>query len=165
VSANDQELVARRILEKFPGNSLVFTRDIPAFYDRGTPTLNAFLDVIVGLATVITARNILLSMHTAVTERTHEIGILKSLGASRVFIVRAVEQEALVISALGVAVGLLLAWVTRASIMGSTALLVQIEPRWIGIAAAVGLLGGAVGALYPALRAASADPIKALAHE
>ena len=165
LSPDLQEAVARRIQAQFPGNQIIFTRDIPGFYDKGIPTLNVFLQVVVGLATVISMLIILLAMYTAVTERTREIGILKSLGASKRFIVAVVEAEALLISALGVAVGLTLSLATREGITSFTTLVVEFEAKWIAIAAAVGFLGGALGALYPALHAAGQDPVKALAYE
>lgn len=164
-SPRDQEVVARRIAQRFPGNQVVFTRDIPAFYAQGIPTLNIFLDVVVGLATVISTLNILLSMHNAVTERTREIGILKSLGASRRFIVAVVEEEALLISVIGVAAGLAMAALATFAIVRSTSLFIHVEPRWVVIATTVALLGGFLGALYPASRAAGQDPVKALAYE
>jgi ABC-type antimicrobial peptide transport system permease subunit len=42
---------------------------------------------------------------------------------------------------------------------------VEIEPLWLGIALAVGLLGGTIGALYPAIRAARQDAVEALSYE
>jgi putative ABC transport system permease protein len=160
-----QEAVAASIEEAFPGNQIIFTRDIPSFFEKGIPSLTVFLKVVIGLATIISALVVLLAMYTAVTERTREIGILKSLGASKKFIVAVVEKEALAISALGVAVGMLLSVVTKAGITGFTPLLVQFEPKGMLIAATVALLGGGLGALYPALRAANQDPVKALAYE
>jgi putative ABC transport system permease protein len=160
-----QEDVAQRIEAAFPGNQIIFTRDIPGFYDKGIPTLNVFLQVVVGLATVISMLIILLAMYTAVTERTREIGILKSLGASRRFIVGVVEAEAMLISSLGVLVGLGLSLATREGITSFTTLVVEFEIKWIAIAAGVCLVGGAMGALYPALHAAGQDPVKALAYE
>jgi putative ABC transport system permease protein len=46
-----------------------------------------------------------------------------------------------------------------------TNLTVEIEPKWIGVALAVGLIGGSLGALYPALRAARQDAVDALSYE
>lgn len=160
-----QEAVAASIEEAFPGNQIIFTRDIPSFFEKGIPSLTVFLKVVIGLATVISTLVVLLAMYTSVTERTRDIGILKSLGASKKFIVAVVEKEALVISALGVAVGMLLSVVTKAGITGLTPLLVQFEAKGMIIAAVVALLGGGLGALYPALRAANQDPVKALAYE
>ena len=49
--------------------------------------------------------------------------------------------------------------------MRMTSLTVEIEPRWIAVALAVGLVGGSFGALYPALRAARQDAVDALSYE
>ena len=162
---NEQEQVAQRIGEELPGNQVILTRDIPSFYDKGIPSLNVFLRVVIGLATVVSALVILLAMYTAITERTREIGILKSLGASRGFIVTTIEQEALTISVFGVLVGYVLSALTKMWITQYTSLLVRFELKWIAIAAGVGLTGGLLGALYPALHAANQDPVKALAYE
>jgi putative ABC transport system permease protein len=161
----NQEAVARRIEERFPGNQIILTRDIPGFFEKGIPSLNVFLDVVVVLAMAISTLVVLLAMYTAVNERTREIGILKSLGASRGFIIGVIEREALLISFLGVMLGFVCAAIARIAIVRFTTLSVDIEPAWLGIATAAAVAAGAVGALYPALRAADQDPIKALAYE
>jgi putative ABC transport system permease protein len=160
-----QEEVAVRIEDRFPGNQIIFTRDIPVFFEKGIPSLSVFLDVVVVLAVAISTLIILLAMYTAVNERTREIGILKSLGASRVFIIGVIEREALLLSFLGVVLGFLVAAITRVAILRFTTLSVDVELEWLGLAAAAALGAGAAGALYPALRAANQDPIRALAHE
>jgi putative ABC transport system permease protein len=160
-----QETVAMRIEDRFPGNQIIFTRDIPGFFEKGIPSLSVFLDVVVMLAMAISTLIILLAMYTAVNERTREIGILKSLGASRGFIIGVIEREALFLSFLGVLLGFVFAALTRFAILRFTTLSVDIELEWLGWSAAAALCAGAVGALYPALRAANQDPVRALAHE
>jgi putative ABC transport system permease protein len=49
--------------------------------------------------------------------------------------------------------------------MRMTSLTIEIEPRWIAIAFLVGIVGGSVGALYPAVRAARQDAVEALSYE
>jgi putative ABC transport system permease protein len=51
------------------------------------------------------------------------------------------------------------------AVVRTTSLTIDIEPRWVLIALAVGLLGGSIGALYPALRAARQDAVEALSYE
>jgi len=108
---------------------------------------------------------ILLAMYTTVTERTRQIGILKSLGMSRSAIAWVIEQEAIIVSLLGVSVGVLLTLIARVAVVRMTSLSVEIEPRWIAVALAVGVVGGSLGALYPALRAARQDAVDALSYE
>ena len=64
-----------------------------------------------------------------------------------------------------VGVGVVLTLLARAAVMRATSLTIEIEPRWILIALAVGLFGGSIGALYPALRAARQDAVEALSYE
>ncbi|HEX6648380.1 MAG TPA: ABC transporter permease [Pyrinomonadaceae bacterium] len=168
VACNDpveQDAVAARIQERFPHDQLIFTRDLPEIYASGVPALNVFIKVVVGVAAAISVLVILLAMYTTVTERTRQIGILKSLGMSKTSIAWVIEQEAIIVSVLGVAVGVLLTMLARLAEMRTTNLTIEIEPRWVLIALAVGLVGGTIGALYPALRAARQDAVDALSYE
>jgi putative ABC transport system permease protein len=160
-----QDEVAARILERFPDDQLVFTRDLPEIYASGVPALNVFIKVVVGVAASISMLVILLAMYTTVTERTRQIGILKSLGMSKSAIAWVIEQEAIIVSFLGVAVGVALTLLARLAVMRTTSLTIEIEPRWILVALVVGLVGGSIGALYPALRAARQDAVDALSYE
>jgi putative ABC transport system permease protein len=160
-----QDEVAARILQRFPDDQLIFTRDLPEIYASGVPALNVFIKVVVGVAAAISLLVILLAMYTTVTERTRQIGILKSLGMSKTAIAWVIEQEAIIVSVLGVVVGVLLTMLARFIVMRTTSLTIEIEPRWVLIALAVGLLGGTIGALYPALRAARQDAVEALSYE
>ncbi|HET6854868.1 MAG TPA: lysylphosphatidylglycerol synthase domain-containing protein [Pyrinomonadaceae bacterium] len=160
-----QDEVAAQILQRFPDDQLIFTRDLPEIYASGVPALNVFIKVVVGVAAAISMLVILLAMYTTVTERTRQIGILKSLGMSKTAIAWVIEQEAIIVSVLGVVVGVLLTMLARLAVMRTTSLTIEIEPRWVLIALAVGLLGGTIGALYPALRAARQDAVEALSYE
>lgn len=160
-----QDDVAARIRERFPDDQIIFTRDLPEIYASGVPALNVFIKVVVGVAAAISMLVILLAMYTTVTERTRQIGILKSLGMSKSAIAWVIEQEAIIVSLLGVSVGVLLTLAARFAVMRVTSLTVEVEPRWIGVALAVGLIGGSLGALYPALRAARQDAVDALSYE
>lgn len=160
-----QEEVAARIREKFPEEQILFTRDLPEIYASSIPALNVFINVVVGVAAAISMLVILLAMYTTVTERTRQIGILKSMGMSKATIAWVIEQEAILVSVLGVITGLILTFIARYAVMRSTSLTIEIEPRWIFISLGVGLLGGTIGALYPALRAASQDAVEALSYE
>jgi putative ABC transport system permease protein len=160
-----QELIATRLKEKFPDDQIILTRDLPELYLSSVPALNVFLKVVVGVATTISMLVILLAMYTTVTERTRQIGILKSLGMSKRSIAWVIEQEAILVSVLGVFIGVLLMLVARFVVMRSTSLTVDVEPKWIIISLVVGLVGGSIGALYPAMRAARQDAVDALSYE
>ncbi|MDX6385552.1 MAG: putative transport system permease protein [Blastocatellia bacterium] len=160
-----QEQVAARIKTQFPDDQIVLTRELPELYMSSVPALNIFLKVVVGVATTISMLVILLAMYTTVTERTRQIGILKSLGMSKRSIAWVIEQEAILVSVLGVFIGVLLTLLIRFFVMRSTTLVVDVEPKWIVISLVVGLIGGSVGALYPALRAARQDAVDALSYE
>ena len=165
VDPAQQDAVAARILERFPNDQLIFTRDLPEIYATGVPALNVFIKVVVGVAAAISVLVILLAMYTTVTERTRQIGILKSLGMSKTSIAWVIEQEAIIVSVLGVMVGVLLTMLAQLIVTRTTSLTIEIEPRWVLISLLVGLLGGSIGALYPALRAARQDAVEALSYE
>jgi putative ABC transport system permease protein len=160
-----QEEVAQRISERFPDDQILFTRDLPEIYASGVPALNVFIKVVVGVAASISMLVILLAMYTTVTERTRQIGILKSLGMSKAAIAWVIEKEAIIVSLAGVIVGVLLTLAAQFAVMRVTTLTIEIEPRWILISLLVGLIGGTIGALYPALRAARQDAVEALSYE
>ena len=161
----EQDAVAERIHAAFPDEQIIFTRDLPELYTSSVPALNVFIDVVVGVSAVISMLVILLAMYTTVTERTRQIGVLKSLGMSNVGVAWVIEQEALVVSVLGVVCGLLLTLAARFVVMRTTSLTVDIEPYWLIVSLLIGLLGGTLGALFPALRAARQDPVEALSYE
>jgi putative ABC transport system permease protein len=100
-----------------------------------------------------------------VTERTRQIGILKSLGMSKASIALVFEKEALLISSLGVLLGLSVAFSARYLLVNQLGWKIELETGYILYACLGGLLSGALGALYPALRAARQDPVDALSYE
>ncbi len=160
-----QDEVAARIKARFPDHSLMLTRDLPVIYSQGTPALQTFLKVVIALSIIFSSLIILLTMYTTVAERTRQIGVLKSLGASRLFIASEIEKEALAISALGVLVGFAISAGGKLLITRLTSLNVEMEASWLFYALVLGMLAGVLGALYPALRAANQDPVQALAYE
>lgn len=157
--------VARRIDTELPGNKIQLTRDVFTSIEANIPYLGVFLRVLVILAAVVSALVVMLAMYTTITERTREIGILKALGASRAYIVGIIEKEALVISLIGLAVGFVCSFAVGYLIHRAYGLLFEFGWQWALTAAAIGILGGALGALYPAVRAANLDAVTALAHE
>jgi putative ABC transport system permease protein len=125
-----------------------------------------FITAVTVLSIVISFLVVLLAMYTAIIERTREIGILKALGATKTYIVTLIMEESLILCVVGVLVGYGLSFLVRylmAVYMPMT--VVEIRTSWMIYAAILGILGGTLGSLYPAFRAARQDPIKALMYE
>jgi putative ABC transport system permease protein len=130
------------------------------------PGLNKFIDVVVGVSMVIGFIVIFQAMYTAVMERTREIGILKSLGASKLYIVNVVLRETVFLAILGTIVGIVTSFaVSHAIVARFRTLPVIIQTNWIGYAVVIAIVGAILGAAYPAFKAAQKDPIDALAYE
>ncbi len=157
--------VAQRIDQELPGNKIQFTREWFTSIEQGIPYLGVFLRVLVGLAAVVSGLVVMLAMYTTITERTREIGILKALGASRLYIVAIIEKEAFLISLIGLLAGFAVSLVAGYLIHQVYGLLFEFTWGWALTATLIGLGGGALGALYPAVRASNLDPVAALAYE
>ncbi|HEY7910811.1 MAG TPA: ABC transporter permease [Blastocatellia bacterium] len=126
----------------------------------GTVAMVAF--PVVGISLVIGGIVIMNIMLATVTERTREIGIRKSLGATRRDILIQFLVESAMLSGLGGVIGLLLA-VAIMTLIGRFAPIPVAIPLWApAIAIGVSTLVGVFFGLYPANRAARLDPIAAL---
>jgi putative ABC transport system permease protein len=99
-------------------------------------------------------------------ERTREIGILKSMGASKAYIVNVIVRETLLLAVSGVVVGIILSFAAKEGILKAfPTLRVEIAWLWVLRATVIALAGSVLGALYPAVKAARKDPVEALAYE
>jgi putative ABC transport system permease protein len=130
------------------------------------PFLGTFINVMIGIAVTVGFLVTFLSMYTTVIERTREVGVLKSLGASKGYIVRIILSETTLLCLLGLAAGIGLSFLTK-DIMQKVwpSLPIQITVSWIVRAGLIALLGGLIGATYPAWLASRRDPVEALAYE
>ena len=104
-------------------------------------------------------------MLVAVAERTHEIGIRKSLGARRKDILRQFLVESATLSTLGAILGILLGIAGAQIIAWKTPLPTTVAPWSIVAATLLGTVVGIVAGVYPASRASRLDPIEALRQE
>ena len=130
------------------------------------PGLDDFINVMIALAVSIGLFVIFITMYSAIVERTREIGILKSMGASKGYIVRLVLRETAVLTVLGIASGIGLSFAVRRLVgVVFPTLPILITPEWILLASVIALTASFVGAGYPAFRATKLDAIEALSYE
>jgi len=166
--ANDQivinEIHATKGLEDYPVQTM--QEWLTEMTPEKLPGFNLALDVVTGIAMIVGFLVIFQSMYTAVLERTREIGILKSLGSSKMAIVSVVLRETGLLAIAGVILGI-------AGTYGTRLLLLRVFPtqhfeitsHWLLRGAEIAFVGALCGALYPAWMAARKDPIDALAYE
>lgn len=125
-----------------------------------------YINTASGVALIVCFLFILLTMYTMVLERTREIGILKSLGAGRWYLMRESIVEAIMICVAGTLLGIGTAFAAKYGLEANRPLLtMDIEPRFVVLALVIGIVGGTLSALYPGYRAARLDPVAALSFE
>ena len=134
---------------------------ITGLRDRLFGTIFIVAIAVPGIALVVGAIVIMNIMLVAVTERTKEIGIRKSLGARQMDILKQFLVEAATLALIGGAVGVLLAWIIGFVVSA------WIFPTYLSIvavASALAVSGGAgvASGIFPAWKAARLDPIEAL---
>ncbi|HUK25648.1 MAG TPA: FtsX-like permease family protein [Terriglobales bacterium] len=131
-----------------------------------TPGLKSFIDVVIAISVLIGFIVIFQAMYAAVMERTREIGILKSMGASKFYIVNVILRETMLLAVGGIILGILFSLAGAMFIRHRLPLLpVQFSGQWMLNATIIAIAGALLGALYPAYKAAQKDPIDALAYE
>ncbi|MBM3795342.1 MAG: FtsX-like permease family protein [Acidobacteria bacterium] len=133
----------------------------------GFPALRQFISVVIGLGVVVGFLVVLLSMYTAVLERTREIGILKSLGASPAYIMGILMRETLILSITGAVAGIVLSLVTQWTMntFGGSALVQKMVPHWWPYTTLLAIAGALLGTLYPAMKAVRHDALEALSYD
>jgi putative ABC transport system permease protein len=138
-----------------------------AFNVDNIPMLSRFTSVMVGIAIFIGFAVVCLSMYMAVLQRTREIGILKSLGASRWYVINIILREAVLLAIVGTILGIGMSYGAKwlLQTFAPASLPPAVDPAWWPTAAVIALFGAVLGALYPGLRAARMDPIEALSYE
>ena len=142
--------------------SIFASETIVSLWERLTATIAAMAVGIVSVFMVVGGIVIMNIMLAVVTERTHEIGIRKSLGARRGDILNQYLVESAVLAGAGGFAGVCVAWVVAVAVRSFSS--VPMSLPWssifigVGLSAVVGLFFG----IYPARRASKLDPIEAL---
>ncbi len=78
--------------------------------------LSTFINIVIGISVTIGFIVIFQAMYTAVMERTREIGILKSLGASKFYIVNVILRETTVLAIAGIVLGIAISFAASTGI-------------------------------------------------
>ncbi len=152
-----------------PGQDNDFTIDkadaLVAFWRDLTKVLFTVVPAVVCIGIVVGGIVIMNIMLMSVNERTREIGIRKSLGATRADIRRQFLVEAIVLATLGGILGVLSGWALSAAVGQFTPLPARVTAWSIAMALVLGAGTGVLFGVYPASRAARLDPITALRAE
>jgi putative ABC transport system permease protein len=167
-SANTDAVV--EAVKKQPGMENYSVRSMRDYLSMMTPSnlpgFRPFIGVVIGVSVIIGFLVIFQAIYTAVMERTREIGILKSLGASKFYIVNVVLRETLLLAVSGIILGVLVSLTARIGIQHRWPLVhIDQSNEWMLRAALIAIVGATAGAIYPAYKAAQKDPIDALAYE
>jgi putative ABC transport system permease protein len=167
---NEAEDEVRALLRSYrhirPGQDDTFTifasETIVNVWERLTAAIAGMAVGIVSVFMVVGGIVIMNIMLAVVTERTHEIGIRKSLGARRRDILNQYLVESSVLAGTGGLVGVAAAWAVASTVRNLTSIPMALPVfsviLGVGLSAVVGLFFG----IYPARRASKLDPIAAL---
>lgn len=166
-SKGDTEGTRSEILNLEPRNTVRSISEYMTLMNSSNlPELKPFIKTMVGIGIVISFLVVFLNMHTLVLERTREIGILKALGFTRIGVAKLLLGETFALTMLGSLVGIALTFLTKAILREAVPTLqIQISGQWLLGSILLAVVGATAGAIYPTLRAASYDPVIALAYE
>jgi putative ABC transport system permease protein len=154
-------------IQDLPDFRIFSIEEYLSLFSNNLPGLKEFVWVVITIGVVIGFAVVCLSMYMAVLQRTREIGILKSLGGSKAFILRIILAEALITGLGGTALGIVMSygawWLIKTLVPASIQMVIAYD--WWPIALLITLVGTGLGSLYPGFTAAQSDPIEALAYE
>lgn len=165
--SNHAVAVQNEVKGLLPGYEVRLPKDFLALMTTSNvPFLGTFINVMISIAVVVGFLVTFLSLYTTVIERTREIGVLKSLGASKSYIVQIILSETTLLCIAGIVAGVCLSYGLQYIIhVVYPSLPIKITPGWIERAALIAVAGGLLGAAYPAWIASRKDPVDALAYE
>jgi putative ABC transport system permease protein len=156
----------RHLHPAVPDNFVMETSESAlAFFERIKGIMTIVGTALPGISLIVGGMVIMNIMLVSVAERTHEIGIRKSLGARRKDILRQFLAESATLSTVGAMIGIVLGITAAKLIALETPLPAAVAPWSIVAATLLGTVVGIVSGVYPARRASLLDPIEALRHE
>ena len=134
------------------------------YYGDEFTVVSGMLTTVAAVALVVGGIGVMNIMLVSVGERTHEIGIRKSVGASSQNILAQFMFEALILSILGGLFGLVLGYIFAFFVSIATPFAPYINIWILVITFCTSLAVGVIFGIYPALKAASKNPIESLKH-
>jgi putative ABC transport system permease protein len=140
-------------------------QEITQIVQSATLILTAFLSAVAAVSLLVGGIGIMNIMLVSVTERTREIGIRLAIGARERDVLLQFLIEAVVMSALGGVLGVLIGLGGSAAIAAALKIPFVFEPAIVFIAVGFSAIVGVAFGFFPARRAARLDPIEALRHE
>lgn len=166
-SKGNTEAARAEILKLDPANRVRSVSEyVSLMTSSNLPELRPFIRTMVALGIVISFLVVLMNMHTMVMERTREIGVLKALGFTRLDVVTLLLGETAVLTLAGSLVGIGITFLTQAVLRQTNpSLSILLTPAWVVSSIGLALVGAALGAIVPALRASTYDPVEALSYE
>ena len=159
--------VRRHVPPNKPDNFGIASADMIADQFRQIMSMTFLLTIVVSsIGLLVGGVGVMNIMLMSVTERTHEIGVRKAIGAKRGDIVRQFLTEAIVLTGAGGIIGVILGMLGAFGISKIFTSLTTTVPLWavisgVVVAMSVGLFFG----MYPAVKAARLDPVEALRYE
>ena len=159
-------LLLKRFQQDDDAFMLINMSSVSSAMDSVTGTLSTMLGCVAAISLLVGGIGIMNIMLVSVTERTKEIGIRKAIGAGHRSIMAQFLIEALMLSLIGCALGLLLSWVLLMIFSNiSASLTFSMSPGVVGLAVIYSSAIGLIFGLYPANKAAKKHPIEALRYD
>ena len=144
---------------------LVVPQELIASYERARFQFNVIVGAVAAISLVVGGIGIMNIMLANVTERIREVGVRRSLGASRNDIVQQFLMEALLLTGSGGLAGIVLGAVAAYAVSSYADWPTAVSLRAVLAAMTLAVVTGIGFGIYPALKAAQQNPVEALRHE